>query len=100
MPALAPFTVTRTAQNITGLVNGKTYTIQYPFKSRDGVGYIQYCNHASDPTGESVSWFTLRPGDFITTGVYNTADPLWVRVPKYHEDADDAFTARISVAEA
>lgn len=96
-------TVTEAAGTIDGLEHGKEYHIQY-WPQQENVEYLEYCNYATDPTAEAVSWLKLHPlkgpDGFITTGKYDTADKLWLRVPNFDMDASVDTAVRISVTEA
>lgn len=94
MTAHAGFSVNQTARNIPGLENGKRYIMQ----NQGSVQYVEYCNYATNPTadGVNVSWFRLYPRDFLDTGTYDAALPLWVRMP---QDVDVDYGSFLAIGE-
>lgn len=97
------FTVTETAQNISGLEDGKRYNIQY-FPKQGKVEYIEYCNAAADPSAVATTgWFKLHPlpgpDGVITTGRYDSSNPLWIRVPNFDQDSTVDTSAVITYGE-
>ena len=71
----AYFNVSGTVAELTeNLTDNSTYIAQ-----NTGTTIIEYCNYASDPATQSVSWFTLEPSEYIRFEKKSTLDKVWVR---------------------
>lgn len=82
-----PFKVTVAAADLTaGLTANATYRAQHV-----GGTPVQWCNYATDPTGEDVGWNLLFERGWIEFEA-EAASPVWVRTAQQ--------TANLTVNEA
>ena len=82
--ALTPISVGKDAQDVTtALARDTSWVFQNVSEN-----VVEFCNHATDPTGEDVAWNILRYGEWVSVGKLLAGDdPLWVRTKSRHHVA-------------